>query len=245
MFDLNTNLQFAVHGGADSGGGVAGMVAGFLGFVEGLLQLSPGEMFANLMPGLSALENLHPLFVHFPIALISLFCVLDLAGSLMRKAEWRRAADWFLYTGVLFSAMTVAAGLIAAGSVPHGGDVHEIMENHEHMGIFVLLMATALAVWRWFAKGHISGPANTLYHICSVILAGLLIFTADLGGLMVYRYGVAVEPVMESNKEAAARHEHGESEVKDVQHPLQEAAPVPAMQMDAEHHNHDHHDHTH
>ena len=244
MFDFNTHLQFAVHGGADSGVGVAGMVAGLLSFVEGLLQLSLSEMFANLMPGLSALENLHPLVVHFPIALISLFFLLDLVGTLLSKSDWRRAAGWFLYSGVFFSGLTVAAGLIAADSVPHGGDVHEIMENHEHMGIFVLLLATALAGWRWLAKGQINGAANTLYHIFSIILFGLLIFTADLGGLMVYGYGVAVEPVMEINKEAAALHEHGEIVSKDAPLPQEHPTPVPEMQIEAEHH-HDHHDHKH
>jgi uncharacterized membrane protein len=239
MFDLNTNLQFAVHGGADSGG-VASMVAGLLSFVESLVRLSPTELFAELMPGISALENLHPVLVHFPIALLSLFFVFDLAGSLARKADWRRAAGWFLYAGALFSGFTVAAGLIAAASVAHGGDVHAIMENHQRLGISVLLLAVVLAVWRWLAKGDISGAANTLYQICSALLAGLLAFTADLGGLMVYQYGVAVAPVAENNKAAAEAHQHGRSAEEAVSVQVQEAVPAAS---DAGHdhvHNHSH-----
>jgi uncharacterized membrane protein len=239
MFDLNNNLLFSVHGGADSGGGVAGSVEGLLSFVEGLLTLSPAEMFARLMPGLSALDNVHPLLVHFPIALLSIFVLLDICGTWANKAEWRRGAGWFLYFGALFAGFTVVAGLLAAASIAHGGDVHEIMENHEHLGISVFLLAAVLAVWRWFAKGQIAGSANTLYLLCAGILAGVLTFTADLGGLMVYKYGVAVQPVAERNQAAAARHQHGEVTV----------APVPPavsedVDEDVEHH-HDHHAHSH
>lgn len=239
MFDLNNNLLFSVHGGADSGGGVAGSVEGLLRFVEGLLALSPAEMFAQLMPGLSALDNVHPLLVHFPIALLSIFVLLDICGTWANKAEWRRGAGWFLYSGALFAGFTVVAGLLAAASIAHGGDEHEIMENHEHLGIAVFLLAAVLAAWRWFAKGQIAGPANTLYLLCAGILAGVLMFTADLGGLMVYKYGVAVQPVAEKNQAATARHQHGEASV----------APVPPavtedVDEDLEHH-HDHHAHSH
>ncbi|OAI11733.1 hypothetical protein A1359_01535 [Methylomonas lenta] len=236
MFDLSNNLQFSVHGGADSAGGFAGAVADFLSFIENLLALSPGEMFANVMPGIAGLDNLHPLFVHFPIALLSLFFLLDLLGSIANKIEWRKTASWFLYSGAIFAAMTVAAGLIAADSVAHGGDVHQIMENHEHLGIAVLLLAVTLSGWRLLAKNQISGGANTLYLIFAAILAGLLLFTADLGGLMVYGYGVGVKPVAELNKAAAALHEHGEQTEIHEQNQATESPTSPTEH----HHNHMH-----
>jgi len=246
MFDLSSgHIQFYVHGGADSGGGMAGTVESFLSFVESLLALSPGQMFAQVMPGISALDNLHPLFVHFPIALLFMFFLLDVTGSWFGKSDWRRAAGWFLGCGAVFAGLTVAMGLIAAASVAHGGDVHDIMENHEHLGISVFLLATVLAVWRWLAKGEISGAPNTLYLLFAAILTGLLIFTADLGGLMVYQYGVAVEPVTEINKEAAALHQHGADSMDDrhdddrnhADHGVDELEPEPEPEH---HHSHDH-----
>jgi len=215
MIDLSNTVGFAVHGGGDSGGGVAGAVEGFLGFIESLLSLSPEAMFARLMPGFAVMENLHPLLVHFPIALLSLFFLLDLVGSLAGKEPWRRAADWFLYSGALFAGLTVIAGFVAAASVAHGGDVHEVMENHEHLGVSVFVLSLILAGWRYMAKGVIAGAANTLHLILSAVLAGLLVFTADLGASMVYGYGVAVRPVAETNKNAAALHQHGEDSVSD------------------------------
>lgn len=236
MFDLSHNLQFSVHGNADSAGGFAGALEGFLSFIESGLALSPSEMFTRIMPGVASLDNLHPLFVHFPIALLSLFFLLDFLASIASKKEWRKTAGWLLYSGTAFAAITVTAGLIAADSVAHGGDVHEIMENHEHLGIAVLGLSITLSGWRLLAKNQIRGGANTLYLLFAAILAGLVMFTADLGGLMVYNYGVAVKPVAEMNKAAAALHEHGAD--ADT-HEHQQNAETPTSP--AEHH----HDHTH
>lgn len=246
MFDLvSGHIQFYVHGGADSGGGVSGAVEGFLSFIESLLTLSPGQMFARIMPGISALDNLHPLFVHFPLALLFLFFLLDFVGSVAGKNDWRRVAGWFLYLGALFAGVTVAMGLLAAASVAHGGDVHEIMEDHEHLGISVFLLASVLAVWRWLAKGEIKGAANTLYLLFGAILTGLLILTADLGGLMVYKYGVAVEPVAALNKEAAALHEHGGDSTADIHDQDHDDDVHDDLETETDHHQHNHHDHSH
>ncbi len=242
MFDLNTNGLFAVHGGADSGDGVAGAVAGLLGFIEDLLHLAPADVFAKILPGLAVMDNLHPLLVHFPIALLSLFFVLDFAGSLAGKSSWRHVAGWLLYCGTLLTGFTVTAGLMAANSVAHGDDVHDIMEQHEHLGIAVLVLAVILVTWRLLAKPMIVGAANTLYLLFAVILCGLLMLTADLGGLMVYGYGVAVKPVEQSHRDADALHEHGLEPVI----PGHTDAPV-----DQGHHHEalpeakHHHDHTH
>jgi uncharacterized membrane protein len=208
MLSLNDHLTFAVHGGGDSGGGVAGGVENFLSFLEVLVRQSPSESLDSVLPGIVALQNIHPLLVHFPIALLTLFFALDLIGSLAKRPEWRQIAGAFLYLGTLFAACTVAAGLAAAETVAHGGDVHEIMEHHEHLGISVLSLAAALSAWRLLSKGRIVGPANTLYLLAAGILSGLLAFTADLGGLMVYKHGVSVQIADQFNQAAAQAHEH-------------------------------------
>ncbi|MCQ8182385.1 DUF2231 domain-containing protein [Methylomonas sp. SURF-1] len=260
MLELGSQIRFSIHGGADSGG-VAGGVEALLSFLETALRQSPGETFEGLLPGISALQNLHPLFVHFPIALLSLFFAVDLAGSLAARAEWRRVAGWLLYLGVGFAGITATFGFIAADTVAHGGDVHEIMENHEHLGVAVFGLAAFLAVWRGIGKTHPVGPANAFYLLLAGLLAGLLAFTADLGGLMVYKYGVAVEAAADANRAAALEHEHGapdfdqpvdheEPVVKqelglgsaihqdDAPHP--QAEPAPANHLHQHEHNHKH-----
>lgn len=208
MFDLNGSLMFSVHGGGDSGDGIAGLLGGFLAAAENLIGLPPGEMLAALLPGMTAMENIHPLLVHFPIAFLSAFFLIDLAGSIAKKSAWRQAASWFLYLGTIFAGLTMTAGLIAASSVLHGDDVHEIMESHEHLGITIFTLATLLSVWRLIGKAARQGALNYLYLAFAGLLCVLLVFAADLGGLMVYKHGVAVAAARPALIQEGVEHHH-------------------------------------
>ena len=178
------------------------------------------------------MDNIHPLLVHFPIALLSAFFILDVVATLAKKPQWRAVASWFLYIGSIAAVFTVIAGFMAAGSVVHGENVHEIMESHEHFGLSVLSLAIALSAWRIKSGGLIRGVANTLFLLLAAMLCVLMVLGADLGGLMVYQYGVAVKavPVTEGGHD----HEHA-----DEHHHPDVPEPVPEHEHKHEH-NHAH-----
>ena len=182
-------LSFQIHGNADHGGGIADSLAGLLA----LFEQGPGPIFSAIMPGIAGMDNIHPLLVHFPIAFLSAFFVLDLVGTLAKKAQWRSVAGWFLYFGTVFALFTVIAGLIAADTVAHGENVHDIMEDHEHIGIAILSLAALLSAWRLKGGSLLQGAANGLFLGLSALLCVLMLLGADLGGLMVYHYGVSVK----------------------------------------------------
>jgi len=205
MFDLSENLRFSVHGGGDSDG-LAGVLDGFLRGMESLFSSPIHESFSTYLPGIAAMENIHPLMVHFPIALLSMFFLLDFSASILQKPDWRKVAAWFLYLGAVFAGLTMLAGFQAADTVPHGEDVHEIMETHEHLGVAIFSLASLLSVWRLLGKALLSGLYNVVYLLLAAGLCLLLVFAADLGGLMVYHYGVAVQPV--EALEPVEMHEH-------------------------------------
>jgi uncharacterized membrane protein len=210
--DVNNFLSFQIHGGGDHGEGFSTYVAELLAFFEGLAGKEPSDMLASIFPGFTQLENIHPILVHFPIALITGFFLLDCLGVLFKKSPWRDVATGMLYLGALTAGFTVAAGLQAAESVAHGDAVHEIMENHEHIGIAILVLSVLLSLWRFVGRlstgENPKGPVNGLFMTFSAILVVLVMFAADLGGLMVYQHGVAVkmnalDPVQSES------HEHG------------------------------------
>ena len=205
---MNNFLSFQVHGGADHGGGIAESVASLLGFFEELSTHNSPDIFSALMPGVSSMANIHPLLVHFPIAFLSAFFVLDMLGSLAKRQHWRNIASCLLYFGTVAAALTVTAGFIAAGSVAHGAEVHAIMERHEHFGISVLSLAALLSAWRIKSAGVIQGKANRFFLIVATLLCVLMVLGADLGGLMVYHYGVAVNTATVPGADYIHLHDH-------------------------------------
>ncbi len=214
---MNNFLSFQIHGGGDQGG-IAENVASLLAFFESLTTKGPAEIFSSLMPGIAGMDNFHPLLVHFPIAFLSVFFALDVIGTLAKKTQWRSVASWFLYLGTVAAAFTVLTGLIAADSVAHGEDVHGIMENHEKIGISILSLATVLSVWRIKSGALIQGGANSFFLLLSALLFVLIMLGADLGGFMVYKFGVAVNagPASKESHGHSHGHVHGDENAHDL-----------------------------
>jgi len=192
-----------VHGGADAAGG------GLAGLLDKLLEnasrsMEPGGSF-QLLPGIQTLgPNIHPSLVHFPIAFLSAFFLLEVFGTFFYREKLGPAAGAMLYCGTLGAAAAAAAGLYAANTVPHGQAVHEIMEWHERIGLMVTGLALILSAWRLLAKHAMAGMGKALHLLLAGIMTVGMVFGADLGGLMVYQHGVAVQ----SLQQPGAHHRH-------------------------------------
>ena len=244
---INT-LSFQIHGGGDHGGGPAESLGDLLAVFDNISILGSGELFSTLMPGIASLENIHPLLVHFPIALLSMFFVLDVLCTLAKKLQWRGIASAFLYLGTLAALFTVLAGHIAADTVAHGENVHAIMEKHEDLGMAILSLATALSAWRLKHKGLFQGYLNGVFLALSALLCVLIALAADLGGLMVYQYGVAVKavPVTVSAHEHHHYDEHQATELPNIDPNHEPQVPLVTHEHKHEHKDgHAGHDHTH
>jgi uncharacterized membrane protein len=213
MFDVFNPIAFQIHGNGDGHGGLAGTVGDLLAFIETLLSMPAAEILAQLMPGIAAMGNVHPLFVHFPVAFLLVFFILDTLASLVKKEAWRTGAGWLLYLGTASVAVTVATGLYASATVPHGENVHEIMVHHEYLGLTVLSLAFVLSVWRWLGRRFLQGAVNVLYLSVAAVMIICITLGADLGGWMVYQYGinvgVATEPThFDPDHSHAPEHSH-------------------------------------
>lgn len=194
----------SVHGGADAAGG------GLVGLLDKLLEnatrsVEPGGSF-QLLPGIQALgPNIHPSLVHFPIAFLSVFFLLEVLGSFFYRDKLRQAAAPMLYCGAVGAVLAAAAGLYAASTVPHGQAVHEIMEWHQRIGLIVASLALVLSAWRLLTKRVMAGMDRALYLFLAGLMTVGMVFGADLGGLMVYQHGVAVQSLQQPD----AHHQHG------------------------------------
>jgi uncharacterized membrane protein len=153
------------------------------------------------LPGLHTLaDNPHPLLVHFPIAFLFAFFVLECYAVATRKTKLQQLSSLLLYLSAISAVITAAAGLYAAKTVPHALEVHEIMQWHGYLGLSVASLAIALSLWRMNWK--LSAPQTAMSRSFSLILATLMVialfFGADLGGYMVYRFGVGVKAVQQA-----------------------------------------------
>jgi len=159
------------------------------------------------LKGVQELINIHPLFVHFPIALLLTAAVLYLLGTLFRKEELFIAGKWLLYFGTASAAVTVWTGLQAANTVSHDEATHQLMMAHQYLGIGILALSAILSLWLLITRKAV--PNGKIPFLLGLLLLTALIFQqADFGGRMVFLNGVGVG--RKSMMQEQGRHAHGE-----------------------------------
>jgi uncharacterized membrane protein len=205
------------------------------------------DFISQLLPGVGEMANIHPLLVHFPIAFLNGFVVMELLAFLLKKEKLRIAASWMLYLGTLGALAAVAAGLWAAETLPHLEDVHPIMVRHRNFGLTVLSFAIVLSVWRIIARSQFSKIGQFLQLLFGLIMVVTMAFGADLGGLMVYKYGVGTKaacPPQEPHPSGMADAEEEEfSSLEEHHHEIETETPPCGEDPVSAPHIHAHHTH--
>ncbi len=146
------------------------------------------------------LSQLHPQLVHFPIAFLVIYALLEIAGILSGKEFFQKAAYLFLFLGVLAAVAAVITGNQAAeiaskwkgkgAAIPT-----KLISEHEDYATITLWYFTGLLVLRTFLflKKKFTGAAKYLFILLAAIGLYLVYQTGDHGGKLVYDHGVGTE----------------------------------------------------
>ncbi|MGH8007825.1 MAG: DUF2231 domain-containing protein [Candidatus Binatia bacterium] len=147
------------------------------------------------------LLNVHPICVHFAIALSVFGVILDWAGSLRQQSHWQQAGRLSFLAGVAAMGLAVLSGWIEQQLPQPTSAFDAHMENtffyHEYLGYGLFGFFIALAVVRLQIPSRLPG----LFVIFSALgLVGLMV-EGYWGGELVYRYGAGVRAVQILSKE--------------------------------------------
>lgn len=157
-------------------------------------------MITSLIGSLRPL--LHPMLVHFPIALLFASVALDWAGFWLGHAGLTRAGFYTLVLGAL------GAGVAALSGPDHatgGPAVVALLVSHQSFALLTVALAVSLTAVRFFAADGISGPWALGYLACTLALLAVVSLTGYYGGELVYHQAVGVTlPAGASAASAAA-----------------------------------------
>ncbi len=138
--------------------------------------------------GIEALQNVHPLVVHYPIALLTLAPVLYIIAWISKRDSWAWTALCMLALGTLGAAVAVWTGLRAGEGVMVAPSVREhILIHHKHVMITVFVMSAALCGWALAAR-PMPRRGRTVFVVLMLMMMLLLAVGADYGAWMVYGY---------------------------------------------------------
>ena len=141
------------------------------------------------------MKPVHPIVVHFPIALLVLSVVADFIAFFNDNAALRNTGWWAMFGAAMGGVVTVAAGVFDMRRATLREEVHELVHQHMKVGIALLTAIIGLTLWRWTIYAQPALPVPALYLDAALLAVALAGFQGWLGGELVYTYGVFVKSV--------------------------------------------------
>jgi len=150
---------------------------------------------------LTALPNLHPALVHFPIALTAVAFLFDVGVFI--RGQWHsveRSAAALWVVAAAGAGVTYVAGRAAAdGAGALSPAAEATLASHADAALATVSALAVLALFRVWLTLRDGGearvgrePLRAVVLLAALMVQGLVAVTADLGGALVYRHGVAV-----------------------------------------------------
>lgn len=128
---------------------------------------------------------IHPLLVHFPIALFLFGVFFQILATFSKKRNLDLFASYLFVGGFLSGIVTFLAGKNDEDYAEEkfGKSVEPIIEQHEIMALLTLTLFGFLIILKLVPKVKF---VRILIFILAIIGAGLISYTGHLGGQIVY-----------------------------------------------------------
>ena len=133
----------------------------------------------------------HPMFVVFPVGLFATAVVFDILYLILGKPVFSTVSFYMIAAGVVGGLLAAIFGLMDWLGLPNNSRAKFIGGWHG-IGNFVIVVLFASS---WFLRrGDVNFIPTSLALLLSFAGIGLALITAWLGGEMVFRLGVGVDP---------------------------------------------------
>jgi len=138
------------------------------------------------------LHLFHPAMVHFAVAFLIVGGVGEAWGMLAGRERLARFAGVLVVIGTTSLIPTIVTGYLAANTVELGDAARPVLDAHERNGIFLLGVFVAALFWKGWNRGEIPRTQRPWYAILLLVGVLLAVYSALLGGDLVYNKGVGV-----------------------------------------------------
>ena len=133
-------------------------------------------------------SHLHPMLVHFPIALVAFGFLADLASMLVkRELCFSKMSFYLLIAGTLSAITAVFTGVLFTSDM--SGEAGKVMEIHELIAFITLAILVITSLFRILL---LRKPENNKFKWLSFVFYALATIavsaTGFFGGTLVYNY---------------------------------------------------------
>lgn len=98
---------------------------------------------------LLSIDEIHPLFVHFPIALYASAWLFDFLGFIQKKDEFLISGWWNFFLAQISAIATVITGFFTDSLVGHMEKPFPLYSTHGSMQILAIVLLSGIFIIRW------------------------------------------------------------------------------------------------
>ncbi|AII49883.1 hypothetical protein KR52_12155 [Synechococcus sp. KORDI-52] len=144
------------------------------------------------------IDVIHPIVVHFVIAMALITVVFDVIGVISSKKNLFEVSFWNLIVATMAIFVAIIFGQVEAGLANPYGASRDILNVHSTIGWCLAGVLALLTGWRYVARQKDPTILPRGFLVLDVMLTGLVITQVYLGDKLVWVYGLHTVPVVEA-----------------------------------------------
>ncbi|MGG6295921.1 DUF2231 domain-containing protein [Leptolyngbya sp. AN02str] len=146
-------------------------------------------------------DTIHPIVVHFVIAMVLFAFVCDLIGYFGKNSRLFEVSWWNLFFATISIFIAILFGQIEAGlAEPYNAAVREL-NWHTTLGWSLSAILSGVTAWRYILRSKDPTTVPIPYLGVSVLLMLLVCVQVYWGDKLVWVYGLHSLPVVEAMRE--------------------------------------------
>jgi len=138
---------------------------------------------------------LHPMLVHFPIALLFASVLFDILATWVKRETFRDGALCLLVLGLLGGIAAASSGDWAEEMAEQAGIAESLIDTHETFAVATLGIFGVLLLGRLLLRNQLTPTTAIPYFLVAAIGLGTLSATGHFGGDLVYEHGAGVATI--------------------------------------------------
>jgi uncharacterized membrane protein len=146
-------------------------------------------------------DPLHPIVVHFVIAMILFAVFCDFVGFITGKNGFFEVAFWNLFVATVSIFIAIIFGQFEAGLAKPYNIVKSVLNYHSLIGWSLSGILAAITGWRYILRSRDPKRLPIHYLAVAVLLTILVGYQVYLGDELVWVYGIHTVPVVEAVKD--------------------------------------------
>ncbi len=146
-------------------------------------------------------DTIHPIVVHFVIAMVLFAFLCDFIGVLSKNTRLYEVSWWNLFFATIAIFIAVMFGQVEAGLAEPYAAVQATLNLHTVLGWSLSAILAGMTAWRFVLRAQNPQALPVSYLSVSLVLVGIVCLQTYLGDELVWMYGLHTVPVVEAVRE--------------------------------------------